>query len=268
MKVIAEMIGIPAAEWVRFKLWSDAIMRLSYARSGGEEAIKAGIDFNDVTVEMDDYLSEMIAQRRGATPPDDLLSRLLAAEVDGERLSQEEILGFFQLLMVAGQETTTNLINNAILCLIENPAQLARLKAAPGLLPSAIEEVLRYRSPIQWMMRTPRREVAMHGQSIPAGALVLPMIGSANRDPRQFTNAGDFDIARDPNSHLAFGHGIHSCIGAALSRMEARIALSDLLARVKNFELASDEPWEPRQALQVHGPSRLPIRFEPGGKSR
>jgi len=186
--------------------------------------------------------------------------------VDGERLTQEEILGFFQLLIVAGQETTTNLINNAVLCLSENPSQLSRLGAAPDLLPSAIEEVLRYRSPIQWMMRTPRRDVAMHGQLIPAGALVLPMIGSANRDPKQFPDANNFDITRNPNPHIAFGHGIHSCIGAALSRMEARIALSNFLERVKNFELASDEPWEPRKALQVHGPSSLPIRFEPGAK--
>ena len=266
MMVIAEMIGIPSADWLRFKQWSDVILKLSYARSGGAEATQAGVDFNAVTVEMNDYLSHMIAQRR-AVPQDDLLTRLVEAEVDGERLTQEEILGFFQLLIVAGQETTTNLINNAVLCLIENPSQLTRLRLAPDLLSSAIEEVLRYRSPIQWMMRTPRREVEMHGQLIPAGALVLPMIGSANRDPKQFPDANNFDITRNPNPHIAFGHGIHSCIGAALSRMEARIALSNFLERVKDFELASDEPWEPRKALQVHGPSRLPIRFEPGGKN-
>jgi cytochrome P450 len=262
MKVIAEMIGIPVADWPRFKRWSDDILKLSYTRSGDEGAAQALRDFRATTTEMNDYLTAMIDERR-TTPRDDLLTRLVEAEVDGERLSQEEILGFFQLLVVGGQETTTNLINNAILCLVEHPDQLARLRTVPDLLPSAIEEVLRYRSPVLWMMRTPKRDVEVHGRVIPAGKLVLPMIGSANRDPRQFPDAGRFDIGRDPNPHIAFGHGIHSCLGAALSRLEARIALSDLLERLRDLGLASDEPWEPRQALHVHGPAHLPIRFGP-----
>jgi cytochrome P450 len=261
MQVIAGMIGIPLADWTRYKRWSDVILSLSYARSGGEEAERATRDFTAITLEMDAYLADMIRERRNA-PQDDLLTRLIEAEVDGERLSQKEILGFFQLLVVAGQETTTNLINNAVLCLLEHPDQLGRLRAAPELLPIAIEEVLRYRSPLQWMMRTPRRDVEVHGQVIPAGNLVLAMIGSANRDPRQFPKADRFDAGRDPNPHVAFGHGIHFCLGAALSRMESRIALSDLLERYKDFELASDQPWEPRKALHVLGPTRLPIRFE------
>jgi len=261
MKVIAGMIGIPLADWARYKRWSDVILRLSYTRSGGEEAESALRDFTAVTAEMDAYLADMIHERRQA-PQDDLLTRLIEAEVDGERLSPQEILGFFQLLVVGGQETTTNLINNAVLCLLEHPDQLARLRKAPELLPTAVEEVLRYRSPLQWMMRTPRRDIKVCGEQIPAGKLVLPVIGSANRDPRQFPQAAAFDISRDPNPHVAFGHGIHFCLGAALSRIEAKIALSDLLARFKNFELATDQPWEPRQALNVHGPTRLPIRFE------
>ena len=108
------------------------------------------------------------------------------------------------------------------------------------------------------MMRTPRHDIEVHGQVIRAGQLVLPMIGSANRDPRQFADAGRFDIARDPNPHVAFGHGIHFCLGVALSRMEARIALSDILEQFEDFELASDEPWRPREALNVHGPASLP----------
>ena len=129
-------------------------------------------------------------------------------------------------------------------------------------MPTAIEEVLRYRSPVQWMMRTPKRDVEVHGQVIPAGQLVLAMIGSANRDPCQFSDAGRFNISRDPNPHVAFGHGIHFCLGAALSRLESKIALSDLLGRFENFELAADQPWQPREALNVHGPARLLIRFE------
>ncbi len=209
---------------------------------------------------MDEYLAQAIVDRR-ANPRDDLLTSLIVAEVDGERLSREEILGFFQLLVVAGQETTSDLINNAMLCLLENPDQLARLRAQPGLLPGAIEEVLRYRSPLQWMMRTPRRDIEIHGTRIPAGTLVLPLIGSANRDPRVFSEPHRFDIARDPNPHVAFGHGVHFCLGAALSRMEARIALGGLLARFDSFELSDPSPWPPRRALHVHGPDRLPMRF-------
>jgi cytochrome P450 len=138
-------------------------LRLSYARSGGEEAERAKRDFTAVTLEMDAYLADMIERRRNA-PQDDLLTRLIDAEVDCERLSRQEILGFFQLLIVAGQETTTNLIDNAVLCLLERPNQLARLRAAPELLPAAIEEVLRYRSPLQWIMHTPRRDVEVHGR--------------------------------------------------------------------------------------------------------
>jgi cytochrome P450 len=144
---------------------------------------------------------------------------------------------------------------------------LARLRAAPDLLPSAIEEVLRYRSPLQWIYRLTKRDVLVHGQRIPAGKLVLTMVGSANRDPQQFRDPGRFDITRDRNPHLAFGHGIHFCLGAPLSRLEARIALTDLLERVEEWRLASDEPWEPRKALHVHGPVRLPIRFQPGKRA-
>jgi cytochrome P450 len=268
MMVIAQMIGIPAEDWPRFKRWSDVILKLSYSMPGiqGPDAANSLAGFSAVTLEMNAYLTRMIEERRAA-PRDDLLTRLVEAEVDGERLTQEEILGFFQLLVVGGQETTTNLINNAFLCLVENPDELARLRAAPDLLPSAIEEVLRYRSPLQWTMRTPRRDVPMHGQVIPAGTLVLAMIGAANRDPQQFQDAGHFDITRDSNPHIAFGHGLHFCLGAPLARLEARIALADLLARLKDVRLASAEPWEPRKALHVHGPARLPIRFAPGRRT-
>jgi cytochrome P450 len=260
MRVIAELIGVPAADWPRYKRWSDVILKLANTFSKDEETAKTFDEYGTVTAEMRALLPDLIAQRRAAHQ-DDLLTRLVEAEVDGERLTQEEVLGFVQLLLVAGQETTANLINNALLCFVENPDQLARLRAAPDLLPSAIEEVLRYRSPVQWMPRATRRDVEIHGQVIPAGKLVLPMIGSANRDPKQFRDAGRFDITRDPNPHLAFGHGIHSCLGAPLARLEGRIALTDFLERVKAFELAANGPWEPRKALHVHGPSRLPLRL-------
>jgi cytochrome P450 len=263
MTVIAEMIGIPAGDWQKFREWSDVILKLSYSMRGLEgeqETANALNGFRAVTVEMNDYLSSMIKERR-ATPRDDLLTRLVEAEVDGERLSQHEILGFFQLLIVGGQETTGNLINNALLCFMEFPEQLARLRASPELLPSAIEEVLRFRSPVQWIMRTPRKDIEINGALIPRGKLVLAVLGSANRDPKQFPDPDRFDITRDPNPHLAFGHGIHACLGAALARMESRIALTDLLTRVKHFAPATNEPWPPRKALHIHGPANLPLRL-------
>lgn len=261
--VIAEMIGIPPSDRLRFLRWGEAIMGLSYAVSGGAEAAKKIEEHAAAKEEMQAYIADMLEERRRA-PKDDLLTRLVEAEVDGEGLTGDEILGFFQLLLSAGTETTTNLIDNAILCFLENPSELARLRSAPDLLPSAIEEVLRYRSPGQLMFRETRREVELHGQVIPGGTFVLAVLGAANRDPQVFAEPNRFDITRDPNPHIAFGHGIHFCIGAALSRLEGRVALSDLLERVRGIELASAEPWAPRKALHMHGPERLPIRFEPG----
>ena len=262
MRVIAEMIGVPAADRARHHRWSDVILDMSYTIGERGEAARAADEaFRAATAEMNDYLTSLLAERRAA-PRDDLLTRLVQAELDGERLTQEEILGFFQLLIVGGQETTTNLINNAVLCFLEHPDQFARLRAAPDLLPSAIEEVLRYRAPLQWMIRVTKREAEVHGRAIPAGKGVLAVIGSANRDPRQFPDPDRFDITRAPNPHLAFSHGIHFCLGAPLARLEARVALADFLGRVKGFALAEEKPWGPRKALHVHGPARLPLRVE------
>ncbi len=262
MKVIAHMIGIPGADWPKFRAWSDSILKISYARGGDDEAKRVMKEFGDVTAAMNEYLTAMVAERR-QSPTDDLLSHLIAAEVDGQRLAQDEILGFFQLLVVGGQETTANLINNAVLSLLENPGQLAVLRANMHLLPSSIEETLRYRAPVQWVMRTPTQVIQLSGQTLSPGQLILAVIGSANRDSKQFDRSEEFDITRDPNPHIAFGHGIHFCLGAALARMEARIALSDLLERLADLERLSNGPWEPRRALNVHGPTNLPVRFRP-----
>jgi len=262
MKVISHMIGIPGSDWAQFKSWSDTILKMSYTRIGKkEENDRILNDFISVSAIMNDYLTSMIAQRKNK-PIDDLLTKLTEAEVDGQHLTQEEILGFFQLLVVGGQETTTNLINNAIICLLDHPTQLALLRSNMNLLESAIEEVLRFRAPLQWMMRTPTRPIEMHGQTLLPGQLILPVIGAANRDPKHFDRPEEFDITRHPNDHIAFGHGPHFCLGSALARMEARIALSDLLTCLSHFEYASPAPWQPRQALHVHGPTNLPLHFQ------
>jgi cytochrome P450 len=261
MIVISEMIGVPAAEWARFRRWSDVILKLSHTVSAGAAASVAAAEYFAIHAEMSAYVRALVEERR-ANPREDLLTRLAQAEVDGERLTEQEILGFVELLIVAGQETTSNLIANAVLCFAENPDQRERLMSEPELMPNAIEEVLRFRSPVQWIFRATQCDVEMHGQTIPAGKLVLPMIGSANRDPLVFAEPNRFDIGRDPNPHIAFGHGLHFCLGAPLARLEASIALPDLLARLGRFELA-EENWKPRSALHVLGPTRLPVRFEP-----
>jgi cytochrome P450 len=257
--VISEMLGAPLDDLPRFRRWSDAMLGLAHNVFGGEKESPAVAAFKAASVEMKAYVDRLIEGRR-AEPRDDLLTRLVEAEVDAERLAAAEILAFFQLLLVAGHETTTNLISNAVLCLVENPDQLARIEADPRLLPAAIEEVLRFRSPVQAVFRKTSCDVSFGERTIPKGKLVLPIIGSANRDPRQFVDAGRFDIARDPNPHVAFGHGIHFCIGAPLARLESRIALTELIERAKDLRLMSPD-WEPREAFNVHGPSRLPIRF-------
>lgn len=261
LMVIAEMLGDDPAQWPRLRAWSDGIVNLIQTLQGGEAGERAMAVFAGVHGEMAAHLGELLEARR-SEPRDDLLTRLLQAEVEGERLTEDEILGFFQLLLLAGHETTTNLIANAVLCLVENPDQLALLRAVPELLPVAIEEVLRYRSPVQAMFRVTRREVEMDGQVVPAGQMVLAMIGSANRDPACFPEADRFDAGRTPNPHIAFGHGIHFCLGAPLARLEARVALEEVLGRTGRLTRADDAPWEPRAAFHVHGPSRLPVRFE------
>lgn len=264
MRVIARMLGLPDGDLAGFKRWNDVILEMSHTITGGPGVSEVVARFQAASLEMNDYLTVLLAER-GRDPKDDLFTRLLFAEADGERLSQAEILGFFQLLLLAGSETTTNLVNNSILTFVANPGQFARIRQSPDLLPTAIEEVLRYRSPLQWMFRVAKRDIELSGQTIPAGQIALAMIGSANRDPRHFPDPNLFDPTRDPNPHLAFGHGIHFCLGAALARLEARIALSDLLEQTADLTLASNSPLPPRRGLHVHGPSLLPIRFQPRG---
>ena len=253
--VIAEMIGIPPEDQPRLHGWSEAIMGLADTIVGTpEESADASGRFEAADADMRGYLDDLM--RRRAAPVDDLLSRL----VD---LSFDETVRVVQLLLAAGTETTTNLIDNAILCLLDHPDALAALRARPELVPGAIEEVLRVRSPGQAMLRTPHQDVELAGRRVPAGALVLAMIGSANRDPAHFADPGRFDIARDPNPHVAFGHGIHFCLGAALSRLEGRVALGDLLARFAHIAHAGDGRWPPRRPFNVHGPARLSLRLEP-----
>jgi cytochrome P450 len=259
MMVIAELMGLPPGDWRRLAGWSEAIVNLGNTIAGGD-AQRASAAFLSADAEMAEHLGAVIAARRGHQA-DDLISRLVTARVDGEHLGDDEILRFCQLLLAAGTETTTNLIDNAMLCFAAHPDQLALVRTDPALLAPAIEEVLRYRTPVQAMFRATAREVELDGMRIPAGKLVVVMIGSANHDPRKFTEPERFDVTRAPNPHVAFGHGIHFCLGAPLSRLEASIALGELLCRFSHFELATPD-WTPRASFHVLGPVSLPLRFQ------
>lgn len=258
--VIAELMGIPSVDRERFAVWSQVIVNLSYSMMGGAEAKRTAMEFFAIRPEMNAYVMALVAERR-VRPGSDLLSTIVQSEVDGQRMTDDDIFGFFLLLLSAATETTTNLIGNAVITLVEHPDQLQLLRSQRELIPSAIEEIVRFRSPGQVMFRQTTRDVEVRGQVIPANRFVLVMLGSANRDEAHIPDADRFDITRNPNPHIGFGHGIHFCLGAALARLEGRIALTDLLGEFSDIELAHDAPWEPRQALHVHGPARLPVRL-------
>jgi cytochrome P450 len=215
---------------------------------------------------MEPYLARIIEARR-REPREDLISGLVAAELDGEQLTSSDLMSFCSLLLVAGNVTTTNLVTNAMLSFIRHPPALEQLQADPTLLSGAIEEVLRYESPVQFMFRITTGPVALSGQTVPAGNVVLAFIGSANRDTAKFVDAGKFDILREPNQHIGFGHGIHYCLGAPLARLEGRIVLSILLQRLQDIRLANALPLTSGDALILHGVRHLPLRFRPSARA-
>jgi cytochrome P450 len=265
--VIAEMLGIPVEDRARFKRWSDQVIGgsdlLTQDKSSASEADSAADTRLQLMKEMDEYFTEIIAQRRIA-PRDDLISGLISAELDGEMLSADDILAFCSLLLIAGNITTTNLIGNAFVCLLERPEEFAPVRAEPELLPSAIEEVLRYQSPVQATIRTTVRDVEFAGATIPTGQTVIAWTGSANRDETKFDCPDRFDIQRQPNPHLSFGMGIHFCLGAPLTRLESRVALRIMFERLRNIQRASIGPLELNRGFILHGVTSLPLRFEPG----
>jgi cytochrome P450 len=209
--------------------------------------------------EMNAYFLDHIRARR-ADPGADLTSRLIQAEVDGERLADEEIVGFVGLLLLAGHVTTTALLGNSVLCFAENRDAVAEVRADPALLPAAIEEVLRLRTPFPRVGRLTTADAEVGGVTIPAGQVVIPWLAAANRDDRVFADPHRFDLHRAPNPHVTFGHGVHFCLGAPLARLEARVALRLLLERYREIEVADDEPVEERNPWTMVAVSRLPLQ--------
>jgi cytochrome P450 len=206
----------------------------------------------------------VIAERR-ASPQEDLISALVLAESEGERLSRDEMLSFCNLLLFTGTVTTTHLIGSMIRALLDHPDQLACLTSDPSLISTAVEEVLRYHSPAQAIIRVAIQDVELGGRRIGAGQRVLAWIGSANRDESVFSDPERFDITRDPNPHIAFGKGIHFCLGASLSRLETRTAVPILLERLPGLKHASRVPLEPVPGFFLFGVRSLPLEFVPQG---
>ncbi|MET9291395.1 cytochrome P450 [Streptomyces sp. NPDC003077] len=252
MTVICELLGVPDLERDDFRAWSNEMVAPT-SQEAAEAAQRA----------MARYLPVLIEEKRH-NPGDDLLSALIrTSDEDGDRLAGEELTGMAFLLLVAGHETTVNLISNGVRALLQHPEQLAALRADPSLLDNAVEEMLRYDGPVEtatWRFTTEPIEVG--GAVIPARAMVLVALASADRDPERFAAADDFDITRDARGHVAFGHGIHFCLGAPLARMEGRIAVRTLLDRCPGLALdAEPDALKWRSGMLIRGTEQLPVRW-------
>jgi cytochrome P450 len=254
--VIGALLGVPIADRTHFRGWSAALADgMAAAAFPQPDAIARG---NGAVEEMTTYLRGLLAQRR-AQPRADLLSDLLAARDGADRLSEEELLSTSLLLFFAGHETTVNLIGNGVLALLRHPDQLAEVQAEPGLMGNAVEELLRFDSPVQRTFRVATHDVELGGVRLRAGERVAALIGAANRDPRRFVDPDRLDVRRaDARHHLSFGGGIHYCVGAPLARLEATIAITALLRRYPRIRLVEDRlAWRPN--LVFRGLQRLPL---------
>jgi cytochrome P450 len=254
--VIAELLGVPSADRDLFRVWVDKLLSLQGTLDPGAP------DFLDTlrgaTADMDAYLLDHGRARR-AHPREDLISKLAHAEIDGQRLSDEELVNLSSVLFHTGHVTTTLLIGNTVQCLDEAPAAAEELRAEPSLIPSAIEEVLRHRSPFTTVSRVSIREIEVAGHVIPADRMITPWVISANHDERQFTDPDRFDIHRD-TAHVGFGHGIHFCLGAPLARLEGRIASRLLLERFTSIRIDPDgAAIEYYPSGGMYGAKNLPV---------
>ena len=259
--VIAEIIGVPSEDRARFKEWSDiAVAGLGTGLFAPPEPGRLE-ELARVFREMGTYFSALADERR-REPREDLLTGLVQAEVEGSKLSHDEMITMLVLLLVAGNETTTTLIGNAVLELLDHPDALAQLRADPGLLPTAVDEVLRYSSPIQLDPRFATREVEVRGELIKPGQVVVSWLGSCNRDEEIFEQPERFDITRQDNRHMAFGFGPHYCLGANLARLECQVALAALLRHTRSFARTTSEPLPLHPSLVFKSVTSLPLRLD------
>lgn len=251
--VISELLGVPHEDQDQFRVWSNTVVN-NETMTPGDPARQAALQAFGA------YINQLVARRR-EEPGDDLISALVQAEEQGDKLNQNELIAMIFLLIVAGHETTVNLIANGVLALLTHPDQLALLKQEPDLIKQAIEELLRYDGPVETStMRFAREDLVLNGQPIRRGERVLVVLDSADRDETQFERADELDITRQVKQHLAFGHGMHYCLGAPLARLEGQIAIGTLLARMPNLRLAvAPDSLRYRPSLVVRGLEQLPV---------
>lgn len=254
--VICELLGVPSQDRDRFGEWSNALGRNFDNLGILDPDLKRRGD--EAATGLSEYFRGLVRSRRGSRPIDDILNGLIAAEEQGDRLSEEELLATCVLLFFAGHETTVNLIGNGMLALLRNPAEASRLRADPGLLPNAVEELLRYDSPVQRTGRTVLQEVEVGSWKLQPGWRVNLLIGAANRDPAQFSDPDRLDVTRsNAAQHLSFAAGIHYCVGAPLARLEAQLAIGALLREAPDLRLAGEPVW--RSTFVLRGMSSLPV---------
>ncbi|MCW2569919.1 MAG: cytochrome [Mycobacterium sp.] len=262
MIVIAELLGVPAGDRQLFRQWMDKMLEGTYAIApiDDEEGQVRELDKQlEQLREMTEYWHEHAAERR-RRPRQDLLSHLVHAEVDGTRLTEIQVVNIANLMLVAGHHTTTMLLGNTVLCLDACPDQAARVRDDRSMVPTLIEESLRFLSPVAGIMRATTTEVDLAGQRVPRDQALMVWCGAANRDERRFPRPDAFDAARDPNPHLGFGRGNHFCLGASLARLEGRIALNVLLDRYPVLRTDPDNPPVFMQVIDATGPATLPLR--------
>ncbi|MBV9851360.1 MAG: cytochrome P450 [Armatimonadetes bacterium] len=256
--VISELLGIPVEDWEQFAAWSNQIVQAHTKRiTDGERCVaRKGL------TELQAYFDGLVRARRDL-PGEDLISAMVTARDADDRLTDEELVGTCMLLLIAGFETTVDLLANGMLTLLSHPEQYELLKSRPELMPSAVEEMLRYESPVQrGTFRCAREAITLQGITISPGQRVETFLGAANRDPGQFPDPDRFDITRTPNRHLAFGAGIHYCLGAALVRTEARIAFTCLLQALPRMRLTTRTPqWKPECLFRFRSLAALPVAF-------
>ena len=255
--VIAEILGVEAERYEDFKRWSDdVVLLMSGSVSESErEALRADLEA------LSAYFQEIIVARRNE-PRNDLISMLVRAESEDQSLTPEEVMSFTGLLLIAGNETTTNLITNGTLALLENPGELEKVRTNRSLITNMVEEALRYDAPVQFLFRTAAQDVDLADTTIPQGSIVLPLYASGNRDERRYPDPDRFDVSRNAQGHLAFGLGIHFCLGAPLARLEARVAFEELIGRFPSLR-RSDEPFERVDSPFLRGIKRFPLAFNP-----
>ncbi len=262
IQVIAQLLGVPAEDGPQFQKWSRELTQnqvQGVLRLPGPEMVERHVE---ATRAMHAYFKTLIEERR-VKPRADLVSALVAVHKDGAQLSYPELLQMLTVLLVAGNATTTALISNMMVELLAHRDQLARLRTAPGLIPTAVDEVLRFASPVQAMPRLAAKPTELHGRQVETGQLVLVWIGSANRDAAVFERPDEFDVGRAYNPHLAFGIGPHSCIGSLLATLEGCVVLRAMLERTRSFELTNDEPLPLHSSFVARSYARLPMRLVP-----